>query len=517
MSSAAGFWSGRKNYENKALKAKAAQLNGNQTTGQACSRLAREPGIRGANMVEAPAKTVAGQPQVTESYWIRAWKTGRDLFWSREGRIFLLFLTIFLFAYYLPLGNPKVQEAILEAFLMLQAYARNHTLTCVVPALFIAGAIITFLSQASVMRYLGPTANKVVAYSVASVSGTILAVCSCSVLPMFAGIYKMGAGLGPAAAFLYSGPGINILAIFLTARVLGLELGVGRIIGAVGFAFLVGLFMAFVFRKEEKAKVAAAMQLPPPPPAPRPFWQTVTFFGALVAFLIFAAWVTPREVTIYFKDGQKVAATVLEERAMDMIFQLNQDWAGKKKDEQIVVPKAQLAQLEREPTLTYKISQIKFYISGTILLLILLMLWRWFKKPEIEEWLHNTWEFTKLLAPLLYGGVLAVGFVSALIPARYVAALVGDNSLLANFIASLVGALWYFATLTEVPITQALIKMGMAKGPALALLLAGPALSLPNMIVIGRVMGVKKAAVFVSVIVTVATFAGLGFGWLVGK
>ena len=470
----------------------------------------------GANlMADNPSKVMVGQTTVTESYWIRAWKTGKDLLLGREGKIFLLFVGIFLFAYYLPLGSPKVQEAILEAFLMLQAYARNHTLTCVVPALFIAGAIITFLSQASVMRYLGPTANKFMAYTVASVSGTILAVCSCSVLPMFAGIYKMGAGLGPASAFLYSGPGINILAIFLTARVLGLELGVGRVIGAVGFAFLVGLLMAFVFRKEEKAKVAAAMQLPPPPLAPRPFWQTVTFFVALVALLIFAAWVTPREVTIHLKDGRRVAATLLEERAQDMIFQLNQDWDGNKKDDQITLPKERLEWLEREPTLTLKIAQSKFYFAGGIFLLILLMLWRWFKPPEINEWLHNTWEFTKLLAPLLYGGVLAVGFVSALIPARYVAGLVGDNSLGANFLASLIGAFWYFATLTEVPITQALLKMGMAKGPALALLLAGPALSLPNMIVISRVMGVKKTLVFVSVIVIVATFVGWGFGWLV--
>ncbi len=454
------------------------------------------------------------EPQ--ESYWITAWKAGKDLMLSREGKIFLLFVGIFLFAYYLPLGKPKVQEAVLESFLMLQAYARNHTLTCVVPALFIAGAIITFLSQASVMRYLGPTANKFVAYTVASVSGTILAVCSCSVLPMFAGIYHMGAGLGPASAFLYSGPGINILAIFLTARVLGFELGLARVIGAVGFAFLVGLAMAFIFRKEEKAKVTAAMQLPPPEAPRRPFWQTCVFFFSLVFFLIFAAWVTPRDVTIHLKDGQKVEAVVLEERSNDLIFQLAQDWDGKKKEYQVTIPKERLERLEREQSLTMTVAQVKFYIAGAILLLILLMLWRWFTKEEIDEWLHNTWEFTKLLAPLLYGGVLAVGFVSALIPPQYVASLVGDNGLASNFTAALIGAFWYFATLTEVPITQALVKMGMAPGPSLALLLAGPALSLPNMIVIGRVMGWKKTAVFVSIIVVISTCAGMGFGWLVG-
>jgi len=467
-------------------------------------------------MADHPGKVIVGEAPLKESYWIVAWKAGKDWLVGREGKIFLLFAGIFLFAYYLPLGSPKVQEALLESFLMLQSYARNHTLTCVAPALFIAGAIITFLSQASVMRYLGPTANKFLAYTVASVSGTILAVCSCSVLPMFAGIYQMGAGLGPASAFLYSGPGINILAIFLTARVLGFELGLARVIGAVGFAFLVGLAMAFIFRKEEKAKVAAAMQLPPPEAPRRPFWQTAVFFFSLVFFLIFAAWVTPREVTIHLKDGRQVQAVVLEERSHDMIFQLAQDWDGKKKEDQVTIPKERLERLEREQSLTMTLAQVKFHIAGVILLLIFLMLWRWFTREEVDEWLHNTWDFTKLLAPLLYGGVLAVGFVSALIPPQYVASLVGDNSLTANFLASLIGVFWYFATLTEVPITQALLKMGMDKGPALALLLAGPALSLPSMIVIGRVMGWKKTTVFVSIIVIISTFVGMGFGWLVG-
>ncbi len=463
-----------------------------------------------------PEKVMVGEPPLKESYWLATCKSCKGWLTGREGKIFLIFVGIFLFAYYLPLGSPKVQEAILEAFMMLQAYARNHTLTCIVPALFIAGAIITFLSQAAVMRYLGPTANKVLAYGVASVSGTILAVCSCSVLPMFAGIYTMGAGLGPASAFLYSGPGINILAIFLTARVLGFELGVARVIGAVGFAFLVGLAMAFIFRKEEKDKVAAAMQLPPTPAPTRPLWQTAVFFFSLVFFLIFAAWVTPREVTIHLKDGQQVQAVVLEERSHDLIFQLSQDWGDKQKDDQVIIPKERLERLEREPSLTLTVSQVKFYIAGAILLLILLMLWRWFTREEIDEWLHHTWDFTKLLAPLLYGGVLAVGFVSALIPPQYVASLVGDNSLAANFTAAIIGAFWYFATLTEIPILQALLRMGMGQGPALALLLAGPALSLPNMIVIGRVMGWKKTAVFVTVIVVISTVAGLGYGWLVG-
>ena len=207
---------------------------------------------------------------------------------------------------------------------------------------------------------------------------------------------------------------------------------------------------------------------------------------------------------------------VLEERSHDLIFQLSQDWGDKKKEDQVIIPKENLERLERQQTWVLMVSQVKFYVAGAILLLILLMLWRWFTREEIDEWLHHTWDFTKLLAPLLYGGVLAVGFVSALIPPTYVADLVGNNSLSANFTAAIIGAFWYFATLTEIPILQALLRMGMGQGPALALLLAGPALSLPNMIVIGRVMGWKKTAVFVTVIVMVSTSAGLGYGWLVG-
>jgi uncharacterized membrane protein YraQ (UPF0718 family) len=451
-----------------------------------------------------------------ESYWIATWKTCQGVLTGREGKIFLTFLSIFLFAYYLPLGSEKVREAILEAFKMLQAYARNHTLTCVVPALFIAGAIITFLSQASVMRYLGPTANKFLAYTVASVSGCILAVCSCSVLPMFAGIYKMGAGLGPASAFLYSGPGINILAVFLTARVLGFDIGLARVVGAVGFAFLVGLFMAGIFRKEEKAKAAAALAMPEPEQPQRPLWKTAIYFVCLVGFLVFAAWVNPREVVIHLKDGQKVEATVMEEMQDEMIFSLEQDWEGHEKSDQIVLPKTRIAELERPQTWVRQIYLIRWHLAGFLLAAMLLMLWRWFARAEINEWLHNTWEFTKLLIPLLYGGVFAVGFVSALIPPKFVAALVGDNSLLANLTASLIGAFWYFATLTEVPITQALMKMGMQKGPVLALLLAGPALSLPNMIVIGKVMGWAKTVVFVAIVVLISALVGLGFGYLAG-
>jgi hypothetical protein len=450
-----------------------------------------------------------------EPYWLTAYKTCQGLLTGREGKIFLAFVGIFLFAYFLPLGSPKVQGAVLESFKLTQWYARNHTLACVVPALFIAGAIISFLSQAAVLRYLGPTVNKFLAYSVASVSGSILAVCSCSVLPMFAGIYRLGAGLGPASAFLYSGPAINILAIFLTARVLGLSLGVARALGAVGFAFLVGLAMAFVFRREEKAKVDAALQLPAPETPRRPLWQTALFFVCLVAFLVFSDWFNPGQVRVHLKDGQQVQAVVLTEMADDTVFQLEQDWQGHPAGDQVTLSKSAIARLEEPQTWVVQILHIKWYLAGLMGLAVLLMVWRWFTREEVKEWLDNTWEFAKLLVPLLFGGVFVVGFVGYLLPAQYVAALVGDNSVSSNLVASVIGAFWYFATLTEIPITQALLKLGMAPGPALALLLAGPALSLPNMLVLAKVMGCKKTLVFCLIIVVIATIAGRLYGFLV--
>src|SRR5512136_127286 len=197
---------------------------------------------------------------------------------KREMGIFAALATIFLLAYCLNFTSPGIQNAVMEAFYMLQWYARYHTLACVVPAMFIAGAIATFLSKEAVLRHLGPKANKIEAYGVASVSGTVLAVCSCSVLPMFAGIYRVGAGLGPASAFLYSGPAINVMAIFLTARVLGYDLGIARAIGAIVFAVVIGLLMAVIFRKDEEQRTAAVMQLPAPPPAKRSLLQTSLFF-----------------------------------------------------------------------------------------------------------------------------------------------------------------------------------------------------------------------------------------------
>lgn len=434
----------------------------------------------------------------------------------KQWKIAAAFVSIFLVAYYLPLSNPKVSGAIVEAFKLLQWYARNHTLACVVPALFIAGGIITFLSQASVMKYLGPNTNKLLAYSVASVAGTVLAVCSCSVLPMFAGIYTLGAGLGPASAFLYSGPAINILAIFLTARVLGFDIGLMRAIGAVGFAFLVGLGMATIFRKEEKEKVAAAMFMPEPPASKQALWQKGLFLGCMVAFLIFSDWFNPGNAIVHKTDGTSVRGVILQEMKDEIMIQVQESGAGIRAGDRLTLAKTNIAQIEEAQSWVMDIHHIRWYIAGVFGLAVVLMAWGWFEPADIREWLHNTWGFAKILIPLLFGGVFVVGFISTLLPDEQIGRLVGDNSLRANFFASIVGALFYFATLTEVPITQALIEHGMAKGPVIALLLAGPALSLPNIIVLWKLMGGKKTVAFSCLIVVVSTTAGLIFGTLTG-
>jgi uncharacterized membrane protein YraQ (UPF0718 family) len=419
------------------------------------------------------------------------------------------FGAIFLIAYFLPLADPKYSAAIVEAFKLLQWYARNHTLACVLPALFIAGGIITFLSQAAVMRYLGPKSNKLAAYSVASVAGTVLAVCSCSVLPMFAGIWKMGAGLGPASAFLYSGPAINILAIFLTARVLGLDIGLWRAIGAIGFSFLVGLGMAFLFRREEQQKLEAAMQMPEPPASRRHGWQSGLLLACMIGFLVFSDWFNPGDATVKRTDGTALRSVVLQEMRDEVMIQVQESVGSIRAGDRLTLAKSEINGIEEAKSWVMDVFHIRWYLAGAMLMAVALMTWGWVDRDEFKAWMSNTWGFAKLLIPLLFGGVFVVGFISALLPDKQIGQLVGDNSLRANFVASLVGALFYFATLTEVPITQALMEHGMAKGPVVALLLAGPALSLPSMLVLGKVMGIKKTVAFCGLIVVMATIAGL--------
>jgi uncharacterized membrane protein YraQ (UPF0718 family) len=430
----------------------------------------------------------------------------------KEWKKFAWLVGIFLVAYFIPLGNSKVTNAILESFRLLQWYAVNHTLACVVPAMFIAGAISTFMSQASVMRYLGPNSNRTLAYGVASISGTVLAVCSCSVLPMFAGIYAMGAGLGPASAFLYSGPAINVMAIFLSARVLGFDLGVARAVGAVVFAVVIGLFMALVFRAADQRRVSE-MHLPDTPPNPRPLWKTTLYFLCMILFLIFSDWYNTNDVTLTMKDGAKISANIRYSTQDNLDIQEYQP-DGQLSTEVRRINRQQIASIEPVPGFTMTVHGIKWYLAGLMGLLLLLMVWKWFSRDEVKQWMRATWDFGLMIVPLLFGGVFLTGFIGALISERAVAAFVGGNSLLSNFVAAFVGMLWYFATLTEIPITEMLMRLGMGKGPALALLLAGPALSLPSIFVICKIIGGKKTFVFCSLVVVMSTVVGFLFGTL---
>jgi uncharacterized membrane protein YraQ (UPF0718 family) len=431
---------------------------------------------------------------------------------KRELKIFAAFVSIFLVAYFLPLSNPKIQQAIQEAFRLLQWYARNHTLACIVPALFIAGAIITFLSQASVMRYVGPNANPILAYAVASVAGCVLAVCSCSVLPMFAGIYQLGAGLGPATAFLYSGPAINVLAIFLTARVLGFSIGAGRAVGSIVFAVVIGLIMATVFRKGERAEQHREVQMPQTQSGSQSATKSGLLLAAMIMFLIFSDWFNPGNVTVETADGRQFNAVVIHETKDQIRFQLEQDLDEMKAGDKIAFSKQEISKMTNRESWVMTVYHIRWYLAAVCGLVVLVMGWAWLSKNEIRQWMSNTWDFTKLLVPLLYGGVFVVGFVSVLLPEKQVAQWVGDNSLRSNLVASVIGAFWYFATLTEIPITQALMNLGMQRGPVLALLLAGPALSLPSILVIRKVVGNLKVIVFAILVVVMSTIVGMLFG-----
>lgn len=382
----------------------------------------------------------------------------------------LILIVVFLGCYYIPWDHGTIRQAGLEAFMMLQDYARLHVLTCLIPAFFIAGAIAVFVSQASVLKYFGAEAKKILSYSVASVSGTILAVCSCTVLPLFAGIYTRGAGIGPATAFLYSGPAINVLAITMTAKILGWKLGLARAVGAVIFSVVTGVLMAYIFRKDDAARNTGKIFVPESDDS-RTLLQDSLFILSLVLILIFAAFAKPAP-------------------GAGSIWQTLFAW--------------------------------KWIITGILLVLMGLMLKLWFRKDEITDWTDSTWGFMKQVFPLLAAGVLVSGFLlgrpghPALIPEHYIVNLVGGNSFAANFFASISGALMYFATLTEVPILQGLLGSGMGQGPALSLLLAGPALSLPSIMVLSGIMGPKKTAVYCAIIVVLSTVAGMIYGNIVG-
>ena len=408
-----------------------------------------------------------------------------------DRKIFIYLFLAFAAAYLIPFSHPRVRDSIFEAFMMLAEYAHQHVLLCLVPAFFIAGGIAVFVSQASVIKYFGAEANKVLAYGVASVSGSILAVCSCTVLPLFTGIYQRGAGIGPATSFLYSGPAINVLAIILTARVLGLRMGVARAVGAIVFAIMIGIAMAVIFRKDDRERLSGPAMETMEMEMPRKLWQDIIYFGLMVAFLVFANWGHSPE----------------EGGAWNLIH------------------------------------GIKWWLAGASLAALALVLWRWFKKDELKDWGREAFNYSLLIMPLLFLGVLAAGFLlgrpghEGIIPSQYVEAVVGARPdaffaltgfeegalhtviekiwpVWTCFFASIAAAFMYFATLTEIPILQGLMGSGMGQGPALSLLLAGPAVSLPSMLVLRGILGTKKTLAYIVLVVVLSTVAGLIYGFI---
>ncbi|PIU20352.1 MAG: hypothetical protein COT18_02725 [Elusimicrobia bacterium CG08_land_8_20_14_0_20_59_10] len=428
--------------------------------------------------------------------------------WKEEWKWPAGFAGVFFLFYFLPVGAPRFDGAVTEALELTRWYVREHVALCLIPALFIAGGISAFVSQASVMKYFGARANKVLSYGVASVSGAILAVCSCTVLPLFAGIYKRGAGLGPAIAFLYSGPAINVLAIVLTARVLGFELGAARAAGAVVFSLVIGLSMHFLFRREETAKAAAQAELPEPV-VTRPLWQTSLYFASMAAVLVFANWAKADPSDAVFHALYRVKWPLTAFFAAALGFMLK-GWFGADGKKLLLasLPAIALA-------FYYSDLPVLSFAAGFIGLSWVL---NSSGEGELADWFGAAWDLSKQIFPLLIGGVLVSGFLlgrpghEGVIPSAWVAGAVGGNSLGANFFASVAAAFMYFATLTEIPILQGLLGSGMGKGPALTLLLAGPALSLPGMLVLRSVMGTKKTAAYVVLVVLMSTFSGMFYG-----
>lgn len=432
--------------------------------------------------------------------------------WKKEFNILFWIVAFFLLVFFMPLENLRFQEAVNATLDLTKWYAREHVILCLLPAFLIAGVISVFVSQGAVLKYFGARAKKWIAYSVASVSGTILAVCSCTILPLFSSIHKRGAGLGPAIAFLYSGPAINILAIILTARILGLEMGAARIIGAVLFSVFIGLLMSLIYRKEERIKAKEQMNIIIPPEA-RPLWQTAFHFFTLILILVIVNWGKPGEgVTTglwFFIWNYKWQIIIIF--GLFLIYSMVRILHIKLW--QILLVAASVAIM----ALVFSNPLVPFIIGIAGLSTICLL-----HGGENREWILSSWDFTKQIMPLLALGVIVAGFLlgsthddtqmAGIIPNHWISQLVGGNSLFSNFFASIVGAFMYFATLTEVPILQGLLAAGMGKGPALALLLAGPSLSLPNMLVIRSVIGTQKTTVYILLVVIMATITGLIFG-----
>lgn len=441
----------------------------------------------------------------------------------KELKILFWIVAVFVAVFFLPINSERFMTAVDATLDLARWYAREHVVLCLLPAFFIAGVIAVFVSQGSVLKYFGANAKKWLSYSVAAVSGGILAVCSCTILPLFTSIYKRGAGLGPAVAFLYSGPAISILSIILTTRILGVELGVARMIGAVCFSVIIGLAMAFIFRKEEQVKKEQQMNIVPPPEK-RPMRQTALHFFTLVAILVFANWSAPAatdtglwQFVFSYKWYFTAGFGLLLCWSLVWVLKLKLAWVAAAAAATILS-----AWLATAFIADAKLVPLVPMIVGIAALSVMLLCDK--GDAENREWVLSSWGFAKQIMPLLAIGVVTAGFllgsthdgetIAGVIPNRWIEWAVGGNSLLSNFFASFTGAFMYFATLTEVPIIQGLLASGMGKGPALALLLAGPSLSLPNMLVIRGVMGTKKTVVYVVLVIVLATLAGYVYGTL---
>ena len=432
--------------------------------------------------------------------------------WREEWKPLLWIVAIFVAFYWLPTGTPRFDGAVTEALALTKWYAREHVLLCLVPAFYIAGAISVFLNQQAVLRYLGPGAPKFLAYGVASVSGTILAVCSCTVLPLFAGIYATGAGLGPATAFLYSGPAINVLAIVLTANVLGLSMGVARAVGAILFAVVIGLLMSLFFRRDEEARMEA-QELPEiEEEGGRTLGQNVLYFALMIGILVFANWGRPEtQEGLWFAVYQIrwiVTSVLALGLGLVLVAWFGLGWT---RFLLVAVPTVGVALLfPGNATVPFVVATVGLSMAVST------------KEGELGDWFQASWGFTKQILPLLLAGILVAGFLlgqpgeEGIIPSGWIAGAVGGNSLGSNLFASAAGAFMYFATLTEVPILQGLMGSGMGSGPALALLLAGPAVSLPSILVIKMVIGTKKTTVFIALVMVMATISGLIYGGMSG-
>ncbi|MCK2183565.1 permease [Halomonas getboli] len=414
---------------------------------------------------------------------------------------------VFLLIYFLPAGAERFDNAVLEGVRLTHWYAQEHVILCLLPAFLIAGAMAAYLSQGAVMRYLGPSAPKPVAFGMASVSGMLLAVCSCTVLPLFGGIYRRGAGLGPAVAFLYSGPAINVMAVVVTAKVLGPELGLARAVGAILFAVVIGLIMHLIYRREERERRPSGARGFGGDDDGRPLGQVTAFFGLMVGILVFANWAAADSATWMAVYAWKWPITAALGGLFALLLIRRWGW-----------PPRQVAGLAGAVTLASLLApgvpELAFAVGIVGLMLVATL------RDDDREWARQSWDFTRQIVPLLLAGVFIAGLLlgrpgeEGLIPSDWVALAVGDNGFRSTFLASLLGGFMYFSTLTEVPIVQGLIGNGMGKGPALALLLAGPALSLPNMLVIRTILGTGKTLVYCALVVVMATLSGYLYGQL---